>query len=104
MDAPLCGTGEGVRVIPAGQAQAGDCIRLPNGELRTVVSVISAGELVEAIVERQIATYTPNFMRDSITSTCALYGGGDTTGRERRDLARSRRRAMKPIRLVKETV
>ncbi len=63
--------------------KAGDVIRTPWGEERIVVSVIGAGDLIEAIVERDILLHAPNFLRDSIAGTCALHGS--TTGREKRN-------------------
>lgn len=85
-----------MRVTFEGQAQAGDWLRTPWGELRLVVSVVGAGDLIEAIVERDIALRTPNFMRHSITATCALFGG-QTTGREKRNHERFQERLRRAV-------
>jgi hypothetical protein len=81
-----------------GQAMAGDELVTPWGERRIVLSVVSAGDLIEAVVERRIAMRAPNFMRDSIAASCALFGA--TSAREKRDNERRRHRATKLIRSV----
>jgi hypothetical protein len=81
-----------------GQAQAGDYLRTPWGQVLQVVSVVSAGDLIEAVVERRIAMRAPNFMRDSIAASCALFGA--TSAREKRDNERRRHRSTKLIRSV----
>ena len=86
-------------VVPEGQAQVGDVLRLPSGELREVVAVIGAGDLIEMIVERDIALHAPNFLRDSIAGTCALHGS--TTGREKRNHDRWKAK-QQPVALRKE--
>jgi hypothetical protein len=84
-------------VTPDGLAAVGDTVMAPWGERRLIVAIVGAGDLIEAIVERDIATVrAPNYMRDSITATCALYGG--TVGREKREIARARKRQTQPIR------
>jgi len=72
------------RVIPEGQAQAGDLLRSPWGEVFEVVSVHGAHEVINAISER-----SPIVRRGSMSERCALFGS-QTTGRERRDLERAR--------------
>lgn len=70
-----------MRITEAGRALlAKPWVSTPNG-LRA-----SAGDLAEALCERSIRLNAPNFMRNSIAGTCALYGG--TTGREKRDRER----------------
>lgn len=86
---------------PEGQAGPGDLIRTWWGECREVVSVVSAGDVVEAIVERQIALRTPNLLRDSITATCALYSGA-TSGHEKQRIRQARARLNRPVRTIKE--
>ena len=76
-------------MVYEGQAQAGECLRTPWGEVREVITVICAGDLIESVVERQIALRAPNFMRHSIAATCALYSTS-TTGREKRKHERFR--------------
>lgn len=76
-----------VKIVPEGKAQVGDYVRTPFGEIRQIVSIVNAGDLIEAIVERDIREVrAPNFMRDSIAGICVLWG--DTTGRERRNRQR----------------
>jgi hypothetical protein len=84
-------------------AQPGDCFRTPFGEWRTLVSVTSAGLWIEAHIEQQIREFkgTPNFTRDSTGAMCALHGS--TSGDERRQLERARKRLQKPVRRVKPT-
>jgi hypothetical protein len=89
-------------VKPEGQAAAGDYLRTPWGQELIVVSVMGAGDLIEAIVERQIALRTPNFIRDSITARCALFGA--TSGQERQALRAAKARLNRPVRLLKERV
>ena len=81
-------------MVYEGQAQAGECLRTPWGEVREVITVICAGDLIESVVERQIALRAPNFMRHSITATCALHG--DTRGREKRDWERFKAKVKVP--------
>jgi hypothetical protein len=81
-----------------GKAKAGDLIRTWWGQELIVVSVVGAGDLIEAVVERRIAMRAPNFMRDSIAASCALWGA--TSAREKRDNERRRHRATKLIRSV----
>lgn len=83
-------------------ARPGDTFLTAFGEWRTLVSATSAGLWIEAKVEKQIAEFkgTPNFTRDSITGLCSLHG--QTSGREKREYERARRRAGKPIRKLTE--
>ena len=75
-----------------GRAQVGDCVRTRHGDYVEIVSVVSAGLLIEAMVERDIAAYrgTPNFMRDSIAGTCCLHG--ETSGRDKQRIDRWKHR------------
>lgn len=79
-------------------AKPGQEFRTPWGELRTLVSVTSAGLWIEAKVNQEIAEFrgTPAFTRDSIAGRCVLFGS--TTGWERREYERARKRNSKPIR------
>ena len=74
-----------MRVTPSGQAKAGDLILAPDGELLEVVSVVNAGDLIEAIGSQVVDA--PNYQRDSIAGMCVLFSGG-TTGREKRNRER----------------
>ena len=72
-----------------GQAQAGDLMRDPYGQLVEVVSVTCANALIEGMSERDRLLDAPNYHSAiSITATCSL--SGDTTGREKRDHERWR--------------
>lgn len=79
-----------MRVTPEGRAGVGDVIVTGWGEYRTVVAIINAGDLIEAIAEQSITMRAPNFRRDSISGVCVLFG--QTSGREKRDFQRWRAR------------
>lgn len=79
-------------------AKAGDSFMTPWGEMRTLVSVTSAGLWIEAKVEQQIAQFkgTPAFTRDSIAGRCVMYG--ERSGRDKRNIERAKLRSNKPVR------
>lgn len=86
---------------PEGQAQAGDVLKTPWGQWLEVVSVVGAGDVIEAVVERSITAWrtTPNYNRDSAAAMCVMFSG-QTTGREKRRMDRARERMRKPVRVV----
>lgn len=83
-------------------AHPGQSFMTPGGEMRTMVSVTSAGLWIEAKVEKQIREFqgTPNFTRDSTAAICALHG--ERSGRDKRNFERARLRNSKPIRKLTE--
>lgn len=83
------------RVTPEGQAEEGDYVRTPWGELLEVISVRCANDVIEGISERDRLLDAPNFHRHSITALAMSFG--DTTGREKRDNERRRSAALKAI-------
>jgi hydroxyethylthiazole kinase-like sugar kinase family protein len=85
-------------VTPGGKARVGDVVLTPDGELREIVWVIGAGDLIGAMSAQALRLRTPSFWINSTAANCALFGS--TSAREKRDNERRRHRSNKLIRSV----
>lgn len=83
---------------PPGQARPGDCYIDDCGQVREVVSVTSAHDVLVNALDARMRLRTPNFYRDSTTALCALHGA--TTGREKRDYQRRKYRLTQQSRRI----